>query len=133
MSDTPATVLILESNLMFWPKLDSMVRLAGHLPVRYQSAVPIPQQAGYEGTRVQPVIGLINLEDKADPLAAIAAMRQEDVCIIAFCGHANTGLMQEASAAGAQMVVPRSSVDQRLPFILKEAVKWQPDADCDHC
>ncbi len=130
---TPAVVLIVESNLMFWPKLDSMVRLAGHVPKRYNPGQSLPEQAGYDGARVQPIIGLVNLEDKADPMKAIAAMRREDICIIAFCGHANAALMDEAAAAGAQIVVPRSTVDQRLPFILADAIKWQPDADCDHC
>ncbi|MBI5138080.1 MAG: hypothetical protein HZA24_12195 [Nitrospirae bacterium] len=134
MSENPAVVLVLDSNLMFRPKLDSMIRNAGHVPVPYRPDVPIPTQAGFEGARVQPVVGLVNLEDRAvDPMKAIAAMRREDVCIIAFCGHANTAAMEQAAAAGAQIVVPRSSVDQRLPVILKEAIKWKPDPHCDFC
>jgi AmiR/NasT family two-component response regulator len=125
--------LILESNLMFWPKLDSMVRIAGHVPVRYTANKSIPEQAGYEGARIQPVVAVVNLEDPADPMKAIAAMRREDICIIAFCGHANADMMEQAAAAGAQIVLPRSAVDTRLPHILADAVKWQPDPDCDHC
>lgn len=128
-----AVVLILESNLMFWPKLESMVRLDGHVAKRFTHSQTVPEQGGYDGCRLQPVIGLVNLEDNNDPMKAIAALRREDICIIAFCGHTNMALMEQAAAAGAQIVVPRSTVDQRLPFILKDALKWKPDPDCDFC
>jgi CheY-like chemotaxis protein len=66
---------------------------------------------------------IIDLNAKSDPVATIARLRttQQALPIVSFLSHVQRDLAEQAKAAGATDVLPRSAFTQNLAGILATA------------
>jgi DNA-binding NarL/FixJ family response regulator len=66
---------------------------------------------------------IIDLNAKSDPLATIGRLRatQKELPIVSFLSHVQRDLAEQARAAGASQVLPRSLFTQNLAGILSAA------------
>jgi DNA-binding NarL/FixJ family response regulator len=71
-----------------------------------------------------PELVIIDLNARSQPLAAMQQLRQLQprLRVIGFLSHVQTGLAQQAQAAGFDEVMPRSKFSINLPDILSSAL-----------
>ncbi len=71
----------------------------------------------------EPKLVIVDLNARSQPLAAIAALRDEKshARIVGFLSHVQRELAAEAQAAGCDEVMPRSRFTQNLAAILSVA------------
>jgi DNA-binding NarL/FixJ family response regulator len=74
-----------------------------------------------------PRLVIVDLNAKSSPLEAVARLRtaQPGLRVIGFLSHVQTGLAQEARAAGFDEIMPRSKLSIDLPQILATAIAPQ--------
>ena len=70
-----------------------------------------------------PELVIFDLNARSEPLAAVRRLRtaQPELRVIGFLSHVQTGLAEQASAAGLSEVMPRSKFSMNLPDILASA------------
>jgi DNA-binding NarL/FixJ family response regulator len=71
-----------------------------------------------------PELVIVDLNARSQPLAAMQQLRQVQprLRVIGFLSHLQTGLAQQAQAAGFDEVMPRSKFSINLPDILSSAL-----------
>jgi DNA-binding NarL/FixJ family response regulator len=71
-----------------------------------------------------PALVIVDLNARSQPLAAMQQVRhaQPRLRVIAFLSHVQTGLVEEAKAAGFDEILPRSKFSMNLPEILASIV-----------
>jgi DNA-binding NarL/FixJ family response regulator len=71
-----------------------------------------------------PELVIVDLNARSQPLAAMQQLRQVQprLRVIGFLSHMQTGLAQQAQAAGFDEVMPRSKFSINLPAILSSAL-----------
>jgi DNA-binding NarL/FixJ family response regulator len=71
-----------------------------------------------------PKLVIVDLNARSQPLAAMQQVRnaQPQLRVIAFLSHVQTGLAEEAKAAGFDEIMPRSKFSMNLPEILASIV-----------
>ncbi len=133
MSDqTPqnAIVLTLVRDLMFRPRVDSSLKIAGHEPRAYRMDTPVAEQIEAD----RPALGLVDLAAASDnPTKVVAAMRDAGLNVIGFCGHVDEAAQAAGVAAGVTMVASRGQLHADLPGLVAKALTIKPDPDCDYC
>ena len=103
-------VAILCTDVLFRVRLRDHVIAAGGVPVVLVADDPAPLD-----------IAVIDLgESRADPLAAIRALRQRDpaLVILGFASHVRDDQLAGGRTAGCTDVVPRSRIDTVLQRLL---------------
>ncbi|MGB7494444.1 MAG: hypothetical protein WBR26_19650 [Candidatus Acidiferrum sp.] len=111
-------VVALMDDLFFQMKV---AETAKHLGVEFKVAA----DGSVLATMLDPPTKLviIDLNSKNGPLATIVRLRatQKELPIISFLSHVQRDLAEQAKAAGATEVLPRSLFTQNLPSILSAA------------
>jgi len=71
-----------------------------------------------------PRLVIVDLNARSQPLEAMKQLRsaQPDLRVIGFLSHVQTGLAEQARAAGFDEVMPRSKFSMSLPDILTSAM-----------
>ena len=71
-----------------------------------------------------PQLVIVDLNARSQPLEAMEQLRQAQpgLRVIGFLSHVQTGLAEEAKAAGFDEVMPRSKFSMSLPEILNSVV-----------
>lgn len=71
-----------------------------------------------------PDLVIFDLNARSEPLAAVRRLRgeQPQLRVIGFLSHVQTGLAEQAMAAGLSEVMPRSKFSMNLPEILATSV-----------
>jgi Response regulator containing a CheY-like receiver domain and an HTH DNA-binding domain len=71
-----------------------------------------------------PQLVIVDLNARSQPLEATKQLRRAHpgLRVIGFLSHVQTGLTEEAKAAGFDEVMPRSKFSMSLPYILTSAV-----------
>jgi CheY-like chemotaxis protein len=71
-----------------------------------------------------PELVIVDLNARSQPLAAMQQLRQLQprLRVIGFLSHVQTGLAQQAQAAGFDEIMPRSKFSINLPDILLSAL-----------
>lgn len=100
-----AAVVLASGDLLFGSKVESMIREAGHEPVR----------PGNDAALV-----VVDLTDAAtDPAGALAAARgNSDAPALAYYAHTDDEVRQKAIAAGYDKIVPRSRMMREGPQLI---------------
>ena len=125
-----AIVLTLVRDLMFRPRVDSSLKIAGHEPRAYRVDTPVAEQI--EAGR--PALGLVDLAAASDnPTQVIVAMRKAGLNVIGFCGHVDEAAQAAGVAAGVSLVASRGQLHSDLPGLVTKALAIKPDPDCDYC
>lgn len=113
-----AKVVALMDDLFFQMKLAETAKQLG-LEVKVATSGDALQalMAG------QPNLVIVDLNARSGAIAAIEKLRQtqKDVRVVGFLSHVQTELAEQAQAAGANEVLPRSSFTQNLAAILSMA------------
>jgi DNA-binding NarL/FixJ family response regulator len=117
MADTKSEpyVLAAVADLIFGSRIRAAAARAG-VPVRFARTMDELREAG-AGARLV----LLDLDTRwLDASSGIAALLALDPAprIVAFVSHVRTDAMEEARAAGAHRVMPRSAFVRELPALL---------------
>jgi hypothetical protein len=123
-----AHVLTVVEDLLFRPRVTSMLKIAGYTESRFDPARP-PGEQSPDGA---PAVGLVDLGGK-DALASAQAMLGAGIPVVAYCGHADTEKRAAAQAAGVTLLASKGEVHGGLPVLIERALAHVPDPDCDHC
>lgn len=128
---TAAHVLTVVEDLLFRPRVTSMLKIAGYTEARYDPNRPPAEQLP-EGAPGAGLVGLIDLGGKT-ALPAAQALLAAGVPVVAYCGHADTEKRAAAQAAGVTVLASKGEVHGGLPLLIERALAHTPDPDCDHC
>jgi FixJ family two-component response regulator len=123
-----AHVLTVVEDLLFRPRVTSMLKIAGYTEARFDAARPPADQLP-EGA---PAVGLVDLGSRT-ALPAAQALLAAGIPVVAYCGHADTEKRAAAQAAGVTVLASKGEVHGGLPVLIERALAHTPDPDCDHC
>ncbi len=114
-----AAVVVLIDDVFFQAKLYETAKQVG-VELR---ACASPEALAAEINRESPKLVIVDLNARADPLAAIERLQAAGAPrnIIGFFSHVQTELAERARAAGCSNLMPRSKFTQSLATILAEA------------
>jgi len=122
-------VAVLIRDLIFETKITSTAGLLGVPAKIIRSADELA------GLLDQGVAGLVIVDLNTAGLAAVDAIRMakthSGVRVLAFVSHVDADLAAQATAAGADEVLPRSRFSTQLPALLS-AMASQKDSGSDH-
>lgn len=112
------SVVALVTDLMFVSKIKGTADALG-IPITLVRHADALEQALTEQVRL--VIIDLNAES-GDPIAAIARCRSagNPPYVVAFLSHVQRELAAAAQEAGADLVIPRSSLSRDLPQLLQQ-------------
>ena len=101
-------VVVLDDNLLLTTQVEGALRKAGREFVTFAPTPGGARQAAQE----DPTAVLVSINSaRPDIAAVVAALRAgTEARIIGYCGHLETGRIQEARAAGVDRVVANSAV-----------------------
>lgn len=115
-------VLALLENLFFAAKLNEAAKMTGLRSVTARTARAAIEKA----QELQPLLIVIDLDAVGcEPFAFIQQCKAEQtlqqIPLLGFVSHVNTGVQLEARRVGCDRVVARSVFSRDLPTILQEA------------
>lgn len=114
MSDQ--TVVVMVTDLMFQSRLREQIPALG-----YEVVVADTADAVDGILAAGPALVVLDLHITGiDWQHAVAAAKERDVPILAFGRHTEAQLLHSAREAGCDRVVPRSTLVQELPSLVKE-------------
>jgi hypothetical protein len=103
----PMTQLhVLSDDLLFGSRLQAQLSAEGHLVTL--------------GPEVRPESEAIVADLTHDASARIAALTRFDGPVLGFYSHVETGVRDEARAAGIALVVPRSRIAREAPVLVEQ-------------
>lgn len=111
-----ARILLVVTDLIFESRLTAVLKALGH-------QVSVVNQMGEVQGALTKGADLVVLDlhtQGPSPEAAITAAREASVPVLAFGRHTAPALLRAARQAGADVVVPRSSLFEGLPALVAE-------------
>jgi len=114
-----AQIVGLMDDLFFQMKV---LETAKHLGLEFKVAANADSLMELLAT--SPKLVIVDLNARSQPLEAMKQLRsaQPDLRVIGFLSHVQTGLAEQARAAGFDEVMPRSKFCMSLPDILTSAM-----------
>ena len=117
----PDEVLVLVDDLFFSSKIASTARLCA-VPARL---LKTPRELLRNADPEKVKLIVIDLNGRTtEPVRAIRELKdssgRDDIPILAYYSHVQTGLAEEARQAGARWILPRSAFSARLAGILTD-------------
>jgi DNA-binding NarL/FixJ family response regulator len=108
------TAVIVVSDLMFQPRIETAARAAG-LSVRVATPAAVAADPG------DPALVVVDLHEReGDALAAIRTAKAAGAPVLAFGRHTDAAALRAAREAGADVVVPRSQLVDELPDLIRK-------------
>jgi hypothetical protein len=120
-------VLIGVSDLLFQTRIEGAVGASGLEPVIADTSRRLD-----DAIERGPIIAVVDVHETAFPAdAAIARARAAGIRVLAFGRHTSPAELRRARQAGADIVVPRSELVERLPGLLTSLLpaKQEPEHD----
>ena len=109
------TVLIVVSDLMFYARIESVVRALGMTSANTDAPRALSAMSPV------PALVVIDLhESSGDPIPVISAAKAAGSRVLAFGRHTDARALRAARDAGADRVVPRSQLVEELPALVAE-------------
>jgi CheY-like chemotaxis protein len=129
-SALPQWVLALLDNLFFVAKLDAAATQTG---LRMATARTL-EKALTQAQSDLPVLIVIDLDAQGcRPFEFIRAIKADErlrtIPLLGFVSHVNTGVQQQARAAGCDRVLARSVFSRDLPELLQKAINQASPAN----
>lgn len=110
------TIAVIVSDLMFQSRLREQVTA-----LDYEIAVADTPDAVDEALAAGPALVILDLHIAGiDWRQAVAMAKERDAPVLAFGRHTEAELLRSAREAGCDRVVPRSTLVQELPELVKE-------------
>ena len=115
------TVLALLDNLFFAAKLNEAAKPAGLTVTTARHATLALEKA----KALAPALIVLDLDAAAcEPFTFIRQVKADEtlraIPLLGFVAHVNTGVQQQARAAGCERVLARSAFSRDLPRLLQE-------------
>lgn len=111
-------ILVLEDDLLFSVRLESVLKKAGYAPLMARSLEQAIQKAETEA----PVLSIVSFgRAHLQPLEAVSRLKAllPERPVVGFLSHTQIPLVRsEAKAAGCDLLVPNSSIAMRLPQLM---------------
>jgi CheY-like chemotaxis protein len=112
-------ILVLLDNLFFAAKINQAAARSG-IEVKYAKKA---EQALAQAEQEHPSLIIIDLDEaKSSPLELIKRLKADEVLrsipTLGFVSHVNTGLQEQARAAGCDRILARSVFDRDLASLL---------------
>jgi CheY-like chemotaxis protein len=119
----------LVDDLLF---ISKMLETARHVGVELQTAPTVESLVELLGQQ-QAAVVIVDLNARQGGAAAVARLRNagHTLPIVAFLSHVEAELAEQARAAGATRVLPRSKFTQQLAEILRDAATTAPQQGAD--
>ncbi len=116
-------VLVLADDLFWRTKIDQAVKSAQRSAVFLSN----PAELASAADPAKVAVILVDLSVKNEPFTAIAALKKspktKEIPIVGYFEHVRKDLLQKATEAGADEVLPRSTFSQKLAdIVLKYAI-----------
>lgn len=111
------TILIVVADLMFQSRIEIAARDAGATPLVADTAAAL--DAALAPGLTPPAVAIIDLHITGiDAQGVIQRVKAGGARVLAFGRHTEPAILRAAREAGADTVVPRSSIAEELPALL---------------